>query len=156
MLIRNRRHNEGHVFRARRALGIVAVVWLNIVLQPCAMALGAAEQHDCPGCPPSPTGQHMDHGSQVHDMSGHESSPAHSPCITNAYDCSLNSAFDHDARSVKPKLKDSPNELPLAIHPDVTIAPKKVPAEYIGRHRSQSPPPGSSRPLNILYCTYQI
>lgn len=89
-------------------------------------------------------------------MSSYVSSPAESPCVTSAYDCSLNSVFDHDARGVKPKLKDSPNELPLAIHPHVTIAPKKVPAEYIGWHHSQSPPPGSSRPLNILYCTYLI
>jgi hypothetical protein len=126
------------------------------MLQPCAMALVAAENHDCPGCPPSPTGQHMDHGSQVHDISGHALSPARSLCVSSAYDCSLTGAFDHDARSVKPKLKDSVKELPLAIHPDVVVAPKSLPADYVGWHQSQSPPRGSSRPLNILYCTYLI
>ncbi|MDH3645314.1 MAG: hypothetical protein OER80_00940 [Gammaproteobacteria bacterium] len=33
-------------------LAVLAVVWLNMALNPCAMALGETEEHDCPHCPP--------------------------------------------------------------------------------------------------------
>ena len=44
---------------ARRGLGVLVLVWLNLALTPCAMALGA--DHACDHMP----------AAGVHDMSGH-------------------------------------------------------------------------------------
>ena len=49
------RRNSGRL--ARVNLALFALVWLSIVVAPCAMALQAGAQmseHDCPHCPPRP------------------------------------------------------------------------------------------------------
>ena len=51
---RIRRHSR---FLARVNLALFVLLWLSIVIAPCAMAMqaGAAmPEHDCPHCPPKP------------------------------------------------------------------------------------------------------
>ena len=51
---RIRRHAR---FLARANLALFVLVWLSIVIAPCAMAMQAAipaPEHDCPHCPPKP------------------------------------------------------------------------------------------------------
>jgi hypothetical protein len=138
---------------------VFVLVCLNLVVQPCAMALGSVEDHDCPRCPPSHTGERSKHGMHGHemgrhDMAGHDMAPSEMPCATGATDCSLADEFNYDGRAVKLELKDSPNDLPIAIHPQAALVRTMQPAKHVGWHRTRSPPPGPSAPLNVIYCVY--
>jgi hypothetical protein len=133
---------------------VFVVIWLNFVIQPCAMALGNVEDHDCPRCPPSHTDERPDHAMPGHDMAGHDMPSSEMPCATGAADCSLADELNHDGRAVKLELKDSPNDLPIAIHPSIAQASARQPAEYAGWRSTRSPPPAPSVPLNVFYCVY--
>jgi hypothetical protein len=130
------------------------VAWLNLALQPCAMAFDGPAEPDCPRCPPSDSPEVAHHDMAGHDMAGHEMASGDMPCLTVAADCSLDDELNYDGRAVKLELKDLPNDLPIAIHPAIALAPSMRAAEYVGRHRTRSPPRGSSTPLNVLYCVY--
>jgi len=134
---------------AQRAVGWFAVVCLNLVLQPCAMAMDSIADHDCPHCPPSLEMGHEGHGGGHGGMASTKM-----PCATSATDCSVVDDLNYDGRSTKLEPKDSPNELPLAIHPAIATVPSLRSTESFDRHRNRSPPPGNSTPLNILYCVY--
>ena len=120
------------------------VLWLNIAVQPCAIAMQA--NNDCPHCPPS----HSEH----HDTSDSHGVNTDMPCATGEADCNYPDDLNHDGRLVQVKLKDVPTgdlvvvgefdedlRAPQAIDP-ATVCP------------SRSPPQGSRSPLNVLYCVY--
>ena len=81
---------------ARRALGLFVAVWLNLALQPCAMALESMQDNDCPNCPPAQAHEH----DGMHAGMGHEM-----PCASAAADCSFSEDLNYDGRSDQPKLK---------------------------------------------------
>ncbi len=140
--------------RARGVLGVFVVVLLNLVVQPCAMALGDMDEHDCPRCPPSHTDEHANHAMRGHDMSGHGMASKQMPCATDATNCSLAEELNYDGRVVKLEPKDSPNDAPIAVHPAISDAPAHRPARTTGWHNTRSPPPTPSVPLNVSYCVY--
>ena len=129
---------------ARRALGLFAAVWLNLALQPCAMAY-EVDDHDCPHCPPAETHAHS---------GSHEGMSQAMPCADGIADCTIDAEWSHDARGTKSKLKDAPSELPVAIVP-VYLATTSAYAE-------PAPPPrrdrllraGAPPPLHVLHCVY--
>jgi hypothetical protein len=134
---------------ARSVLGLFVVVWLNLALQPCAMAMGGDDDHDCPHCPPGHTQEH-----DGHDMASIEAVGHDMPCATVAADCSVLDDYNYDGRAVQLKVKDAPSDLPVALLPSeqfladaqsnlVAYAPPNI-----------NHPPGPSLPLNILYCVY--
>lgn len=140
--IRNRRSSM-----ARRAFGAFVVVWLNLILQPCAMAIGS--EPDCPNCPPSHT-PHID----GHEMATSDTVKQAMPCASGAVDCDILDDFNHDGRTAQVKVKDAPDELPIALLPAAVVASCIKPV----RQRDPSPvclyPPGTPPALTKLYCIY--
>lgn len=145
---------RAHRSSARSVLGVFVVVLLNLVVQPCAMALGDMDDHDCPRCPPSHADEHANHAMRGHDMAGHDMASSQMPCATDATNCSLAEELNYDGRVVKLELKDSPNDAPIAIHPAISNAIVQRPARTNGWHSTRSPPPTPSVPLNVSYCVY--
>ena len=135
---------------ARRVLGLFAVVLLNMVLQPCAMAFDDTSDHGCPKCPPALSGEissHITNEADQRDLGA-------SPCATNVSQCTLVDDVNYDGRPVK--IKDAPTDVPVGIA--LTIA--DIPSQNNSSARlvvgDQSYLPGGPPPLNILYCVYQI
>jgi len=130
--------------RGRRALGLFVAVWLNLALQPCAMALAAEDHNDCLHCPPAQSVEHNGvHGDMGHDM----------PCADDLSDCAIVDALNHDGRSGKIKLDDAPADMLLAIAPHELSLPfgqvvsERAPPRYASVH-------AATPPLNVLYCVY--
>lgn len=129
----------------RRALGMFVAVWLNLALQPCAMAFDSAEDHDCPHCPPE---QVHEHGS----MQASEDNQA--PCVDGASDCLIAEELNHDSRTGTVKFKDSPTG------DIVFLATADLTARFAIPTRLSSPPryatlhTGAPPPLHVLYCVY--
>ena len=49
-------------------LGLFVFVWLNLALQPCAMAMDSEHEHDCPRCPPAHQQSHQHDQGQPHHL----------------------------------------------------------------------------------------
>lgn len=117
----------------RRVLGAFFVAWLTVALQPCVMA--AEIEHDCPHCPP-PEKRELP------------------PCdeILALY-CAVDEQLTAEPRSQQIKVKDSPNDLPIAIAPASystathTLYDRPVPHGAV----FLSP---SGPPRNVLFCVY--
>ncbi|MBT8098084.1 MAG: hypothetical protein KJP16_13960 [Gammaproteobacteria bacterium] len=138
----------------RSILGVFVVAWLNLVMQPCAMALGDMEKRDCPGCPPAHQDERSGHAMHGGDKAAEESASGEMPCATAATDCNLLDQLNYDGRTVKLELNDAPNDSPIAIGPPLTFESALKPIEYRGWHSTRSPPPPASVPLNVFYCVY--
>jgi len=128
----------------RRALGLFVAVWLNLAVQPCAMAY-EAEDHDCPHCPPAATHEHGDmHGSMDANM----------PCADGASDCNIDDHWNHDSRGSQSKLKDAPADSLIA------VAPHELDVATHRRHETSAPSrdsavqAGAPPPLYVLNCVY--
>jgi hypothetical protein len=127
-------------------MGFFAVVWLNLALQPCAVALEGNEE--CPHCPTE-----MDHRGMSHHGDSHDSAGSDAPCATSGSDCMLVDDYNHD-RGGYVKLKDAPNNAPVAVA-DTNVVPSNVSRTMlpiVNRHTFAAP--GAAPPLNVLYCVY--
>jgi hypothetical protein len=124
---------------------MLVVVWLNMALQPCAMAFG--NEQDCPQCPPA-------HSREMPSQDSHDRALEDAPCYVGASQCAFSDDYNYDGRSVQIKVKDAPSDVPVAIAPAVvglsladTVSASLGPDDP--SHR-----PGVPRSLNILYCVY--
>jgi len=124
-------------------LGLFVAVWLNLALQPCAMALEV--DHDCPHCPPA-------HEHEMASHHGHGGSKAEAPCASMQSQCGELDDVSLDGRTGQLKVKDV-IELPVAVTYDLP-----APAVAVARQiRYSTGPPhngGVSPPLNVLFCVY--
>lgn len=129
----------------RRALGLFVAVWLNLALQPCAMAYDVDADADCPNCPPAEM-QHHDamHGDTEHDM----------PCADAASDCMLDADLNHDGRGGQIKLKDAPTVAPIAITTNELLLPFNHPGNATLHPRYASEHAGAPPSLHVLHCVY--
>jgi len=129
----------------RRALGLFVAVWLNLALQPCAMASQVEADGDCPGCPPAKM-QHHDgmHGNMERDM----------PCVDAGTDCMLDADWNHDGRGGQAKLKDAPAATLIAIVPHELKLSLQNPRNAALRPRCASVHAGAPPPLHVLHCVY--
>ena len=128
----------------RRVLGLFAVSWLAMALQPCAMALGMDAGHDCPHCPPAHSA-HAGHG----DMHG---APAPTSCAGGASGCDSFAEYNYDGRLLELKPEDAPVDVPMAVLPpggDVIAA--SVVARTVARSIH---PPGVPPPVSIRFCVF--
>ncbi len=130
---------------ARRALGLFVAVWLNLALQPCAMALESMQDSDCPNCPPAQAHEH----DGMHASMGHEML-----CASAAADCSFSEDLNYDGRSDQPKLKDAHIDSPIAISSTEPALPYGNPVDFRPRPRYASVHAGAPPPLNVLHCVY--
>lgn len=129
----------------RSALGLFAAVWLNLALQPCAMAYEVENDHECPHCPPTEMQGH-------HDM--HDGMDAGMPCADGLSDCSLDPDFSHDGRGGQTQLKDVKSDGPAIAVPMDLVAPFDTVARERSPPRFETVHPGSPPPLHVLYCVY--
>ena len=129
----------------RSALGLFAVVWLNLALQPCAMAFEAEDDPNCPHCPPTEMRGH-------HDM--HAGMDAETPCADGMSDCGLDGDFSHDARGGQTQLKDVKSDGPAIAVPMDLVAPFHTVARESSPPRIATAHLGTSTPLHVLYCVY--
>jgi hypothetical protein len=143
--------------RARWALGLFAMVWLNLAVQPCAMAFGIqSAANGCAHCPPS-----ADHAADHHADAPNSRSQHHfahdGSCVRGATDCSAADNYSLDSRAGQPTCKDSLKQAsaPFVIAAAEEISPMQ---DFInnGLVGTDSPPACKSRALNILYCRYLI
>jgi len=134
--------------KGRGFLTLLAVVWLNVVFQPCAMAM--VDAIGCPDCPPAMTmaDDHGGHGDAVeHDMGS-----ADAVCAGELIDCFNLEDVNQSARQEQP-----------APEPGLVWI---VPAPEQCQHGYDHGSPGSFLlgdpvrlagafpPLNVLYCVY--
>lgn len=136
---------------ARRTLGMFVLVWLNLALQPCAMAMGGDDDHDCPHCPVSHTQRHDGHEMSSDAMTDHDM-----PCATGAADCTAFDEVNVDARTGQLKLKDAPTDQPVAIARFEGFFADASPNHTRVVRQPEAHPPDSSPALNVLYCVYLI
>ena len=134
--------------KARHALGVFAVLWLNLLFQPCAMALGADPHEDCPDCPPA----HSQH--EGHEMAPGDMADSGMPCAGSAADCGVVDDLNYDGRNTQLKVKDAPHDSPLMVSPFANPAAHIKPLRHAYLWPVQRPPPASPQALNKLYCVY--
>ena len=131
----------------RNVLGLLAIVWLNMAVLPCAMAFQGDD--DCPHCPPVEE-QAPHHGMAGHD--GHSQEATKEACSTAQTDCCDEIAASIDGRGSK--LEQRP-VFDVAFagppQPDNGAAPGRL-----DNRRATDPPDiiACSPPLRTLYCVY--
>jgi hypothetical protein len=117
----------------RHVLGTFLLAWFAMVAQPCAMA--AHVESDCPHCP----------STETHDSRSCDD--------TITPDCALDYQLNSDSRSTQNKVKDSPNQLPVAIAPVPCAIARPALLTRSLPHSSVFLDP-SGPPRNILFCVY--
>lgn len=133
----------------RRVAGLFVVMWLNLVFQPYAMALGGGTEQDCPRCPSALTHRHAGH-----DMDTHDRASGDGPCTTGVTNCGVLDDFTCDGRVARLRLKDAPDDTPLATNAFDSLLPATRSVGLVVLPPTRSYLPGNSLPLNVLYCVY--
>jgi len=128
-------------------MGLFLAVWLNLALQPCAMAATRADRHDCPDCPPAEMQHHGVHGVAGTGMA------AVKPCADSLADCMVDVDANHDLRSDKLRLDDVKADIPIAFYLPADTTPRRSPVSMDMPRRHTLPPPGAP-PRHVLNCVY--
>jgi hypothetical protein len=133
---------------AQRALGLFVVVWLNVAVQPCAIAMVDDEDHNCPHCPPEHS---VHHDAALMPVDGNAM-----PCMTGELDCSGLDDVNHDGRFAQLKLKDVPSDglAVIGTLSDGFAVPRLL--GDVAVVPTRGPPSGVAPALNVLYCVYLI
>lgn len=124
----------------RRGLGVLMIVWLNLLITPCAMAFEA--EHSCPHDQAS---AHHEHGQAGQATVEH-------PCASMEEDCCDVGIASFDARSGDIKLKDTPEAAYVAA-PGFAELQMQFPA-WVAPVVDPPDPPGAFPPLHVLNCVY--
>ena len=120
---------------------LLAIVWLNMAVMPCAMAFETAD-HDCPHCPPA----------EDHSMAGHHGhTESASPCATMQSDCCEIAAAAVETRTDKSRFGQTPDVGPLS-----RCVIETAHAQYPRYAPSADPPdpPGAFPRIHVLNCVY--
>lgn len=101
--------------RGRLLLGVLAVAWLNLAVQPCLMAMQLSPEPIVG----SPHAAHVDHASHspIHgcDHCPPASSDNPKPCASGtASGCESIPAYNHDGRNGQSKIEDIPTFVAIA------------------------------------------
>lgn len=140
MMIQLSRLNSGNS-NARRICAALAVVWLNLAVLPCAMALQS--DADRPHCPPSEQLEMASHH-------GEQESVVVPRCINMQADCCDIADVTIETRNEKTKSQlDDFAVLP----PALTWQKFDVPTRVLRTVRPPDPG-GETTPLHVLYCVY--
>ena len=140
----------------RRVLGLFVVVWLNVALQPCAMAFGDASDHGCLHCPPVHSVEASAHNSHEGTDQSDQSDQKASPCETSASQCAFLEDFNYDGRTAKVKVDNEPGDVPVGIVSSIaanSFEGNPLPLFGIGDYSNSI---ARQAALNILYCVYLI
>ena len=126
-----------------RVLAVVVALWLNLAVQPCAMAF--SDDHDCPHCPPEQDMQMAGHH-------GHQADKAETDCDSSQPDCGDIDDFSLDGRNTLGKLKAKP--LPVAIVAPVSPTAALSPIGFSTTAADPPDPVASTTPLHLIYCVF--
>lgn len=137
--------NISHINRQQRrykALGFFVACWLNLALQPCAMAFEGPRDSSDDSVTMSAT--HAQHADMDHEV----------PCSDAAADCMLADTVNHDARNGQESSRQ-PADILVAI----TVSTEPVAVHKDSRHDPRFPrysvlQPGGPPDLHVLYCVY--
>lgn len=128
------------------------MLWLGVVLQPCAMAFDGEPRTNCPHCPETAAQEGSGHDGHVHHE-GHGASSADRAaadhCGNPVADCFVLGDDFFDGRSGKLQLKDSPVDLPLATLPAEFTVLAAAPRRWERLRRDSLP--GTRRPAWVFY-----
>jgi len=120
---------------------LLAVMWLNMAITPCAMAF-ESEDHDCPHCPPA----------EEHAMAGHHGhGEVERSCATMQSECCDLAEATVESRVEKNPFKSS-SDLLLVSAPwfdDLSLPDCRTIAVA-----DPPDPPGASPRLHVLHCVY--
>lgn len=136
----------------RRVLGLFVVVWLNVILQPCAMAFGGDSDHGCNHCPPAVSAEVSSHRAHEADSSEHSTSP----CETNASQCAFLDDFKYDGRTAKVKIENAPADIPVGILASTVVFQPGNTSSALRGTVDISCLPGDPPSLTVLYGVYLI
>lgn len=130
----------------RPSLAVVVLAWLNVALQPCALAFGQSHSSHCTHCPP---GHVHDHAAPTTDAMVSEAMS----CAARLADCANLGDIDHRTRDGESKPSDPPKLTWAVIWP---TEPSSLPHASPERMRVSDPPcySGAYPPLNVLFCVY--
>jgi hypothetical protein len=126
-----------------RLLAVLGVFWLNLVVAPCALALGS--EHDCPHCPP-------EHAAEMAAHHGHHEAVAGTGCDALTSDCDDIGTYAHEGRPAQPQLKDKAEPISM-----VPSAFPETPLDTVGFTTTAAEPPEIVRvspPLHLLNCVF--
>jgi len=136
------------------------LAWMNVMLQPCVMAMNvSAESAAMPGMHQE-HGQHSQHathtdhqGDRVCPQCVADVSPEQEPCdAVLMEDCGSLSDYNNDGRSSEPKPKDA-TAMVAIVSPidqtDFSAAPRSISPRYFDKPLFSSGPT-----LNVRFCVY--
>lgn len=128
--------------KARRLLGVLAVLWFNMAVQPCAMA--ADDDHDCPHCPPA-------HENTMAGHHAHGASDAKMPCAALEAQCA-----DVGDVSVETRAELNPGDLdqPVWFVTDTIPTLQPVAPRIVGHATDPPDICGTSPPTHLLNCVF--
>ena len=137
-------HRHGTRTAKRRGLGVLVLLWVNLVVTPCAVALGG--EHTCMHAPPA----------ELHSTTGHEHEHMHQheapPCDVAVRECCevADAIADPRVQDLKPK---------NAVDAELAGAPPYVelqPPLAAGVTAVADPPdpPFDSAPRHVLFCVF--
>ena len=135
-------------FTARGVAALISLLWLNLAMLPCAMALEG--EHNCPNCPPEhdqPMASHHDHADADADTAP--------DCKTAQADCCDLEDFSIDDRGQKSSQKDGKNggeQFTMSSTTDPVRRARPVQAAHFPTG-PPDPNPGARR-LHALHCVY--
>ena len=133
---------ESSASATRRLLGVLIALWINMVVQPCAMA--AEAEHDCPHCPPA-------HHEQMAGHHGHGAEKHARPCAALEAQCGDIGDISVESRgSAQPDDLDQPDALAARIIPEHAAVDRLVASRATGPPLLLSGTP----PIYILNCAY--
>jgi len=123
--------------RVRSTLGLVLVAMLNLIFQPCVMAMDMDTDHPCPHCP-----------TETSQVQHHQD-----PQLSMVADCDYVDVYSHDSRTAQSKGNDLVEDLPIFVNGIFSLS---VPAIQTCSCERASPTAtySSGPPLSILYCVY--
>ena len=135
--------NNRRTLTRSRWLGVLVAVWLNLAVQPCAMALGV--DRDCPHCPP------VDHEAMAAHH-GHHAEESSTGCDSLLSECGETDDFSIDGRFSSNKAKDKVEDLQIVAVPLLAALPGPVAYTTTAADppRPAAPPP----PLYLLNCVF--
>ncbi|NIO42960.1 MAG: hypothetical protein GTO41_24065 [Burkholderiales bacterium] len=153
------------VRKGRGFLTLLSLAWLNVILQPCAMAM--ADAITCPDCPPAHINEQVtagpmewhDHAMTMHEeVVGHGSAVEHDmnsggePCAGELLDCVNLEDISQTARQEQP----SPEPgmvwiVPVPEQPRYSLNYRASPSFCLGDPVRLA---GAFPPLNVLHCVY--
>jgi hypothetical protein len=132
----------------RRGFGLLAIAWLNLVLTPCALAIGG--EHDCPHGPSSGHQEMAGHGEHMAEhMAEHL---AEHPCASMQDACCEVPDASVDMRAGTVKFGDSPEVVGITAPVASELAGQ--PRAHILPTADPPDPPDELRALHKLFCVY--